>query len=227
MKDSKKFKMFGALVFADILLLGSLFFVCESVFHSELKNSISSVVSLNEDYDESFILGRKNNNILKSIDNYFDNCIYMNDLMFTDNDKENLLDIVDNSNLINDYPNFEKSIKTLNKIENDINVKHATLDEKLNMISLREYIYSIYNHRKYVSTYNKLSSNKDIVNKMNVLKDKSNDNYKTARNYIVKVKDIVLFLKNHPNQFIINANNIQFYDKDLDNSFNYMLDNIK
>ena len=227
-KNKKVTVILFGLIFLCLILTG--YFMINSVvkvgsFKSEMKN-LEKLDVVKDRFNTRIKSSNDYAIVEKKIKDYLDKCsVNYSDMINILNDKK-VSKILSIKNYKKDGPEFNKSLKYLDNIENKYNKldkrftncnKESKINKNIDIINLDDY---------YISLYKKNM----IDGKLKKNLDKSIDDSKSSReevkNKISNIKEVLTILKNNKSKWNIKKNKISFDDYKLYEKYNELVKKI-
>ena len=223
MSNKKKFFLIFLFILLDMFLLIGFLVIRDATSLNDLKKEVKSLDKLDmskDRYNKSIKSSGEYKIVEKAIKTYLDdNAVLMQSVLSIMSDSK-LTKILSFDNYKKDGPEFEKSLSYLDTTKKDFNKNVDKLIKNLNEDSARKYIDGKINDKYYRDLYFDLMITdkrmKDFENNkelLNTTKDKVNNILDTST-------ELLNFLKNNKDNYILEDNEIKFKNRDLYNRYN-------
>lgn len=230
MSGKKKFFLIFLFIVLDMFLLVGFLVIRDATSLNDLKKEakVLSKLDITKDRYNTRIKSSGDYAVVeKAMKSYLDDsAVLMQDILGIIND-EKLTKILSFDNYSKDGPEFTESLKYLEDTKKSFNNNVEKLFDKLDEDNAKKYINSKIDDPYYRDLYvelmltedrkNEFIKNKEILNKT---KDKVNNVLDTST-------EILNFLKNNKDNWVLEDNEIKFKNRDLYNQYNAYISKIQ
>lgn len=230
MSSKKKFFLIFLFIVLDMFLLVGFLVIRDATSLNDLKKEakVLSKLDITKDRYNTRIKSSGDYAVVeKAMKSYLDDsAVLMQDILGIIND-EKLTKILSFDNYSKDGPEFTESLKYLEDTKKSFNNNVEKLFDKLDEDNAKKYINSKIDDPYYRNLYvelmltedrkNEFIKNKEILNKT---KDKVNNVLDTST-------EILNFLKNNKDNWVLEDNEIKFKNRDLYNQYNGYISKIQ
>ena len=230
MSNKKKFFLIFLFIILDMFLLIGFLVIRDATSLNDLKKEVKSLDKLDmskDRYNKSIKSSGDYKIVEKAIKNYLDdNAVLMQDVFSIVKDPK-LTKILSYDNYKEDGPDFEKSLKYLDDTKRDFNKNVDKLLSNLEEDSARKYINDKTNDKYYKDLYIEL-----------MITDKRMEDFKKNKELLIETKnkvnnildtstELLTFLKNNKDNYVLEDNEIKFKNRDLYNQYNGYISKIQ
>ena len=230
MSNKKKFFLIFLFIILDMFLLIGFLVIRDATSLNDLKKEVKSLDKLDmskDRYNKSIKSSGDYKIVEKAIKNYLDdNAVLMQDVLSIVKDPK-LTKILSYDNYKEDGPDFEKSLKYLDDTKRDFNKNVDKLLSNLEEDSARKYINDKTNDKYYKDLYIEL-----------MITDKRMEDFKKNKELLIETKnkvnnildtstELLTFLKNNKDNYVLEDNEIKFKNRDLYNQYNGYISKIQ
>lgn len=230
MSSKKKFFLIFIFILLDMFLLIGYLVIRDATMLNDLKKEVKSLSKLDitkDRYNKS-IKTRGNYGVVeKSIKSYLDDyAVLLQDVLSIMSDPE-LTKILSYDNYKEDGPEFTKSLKYLNDTKKDFNNNIDTLISNLDEDYVKNYINDKIDDKYYRDLYIELMWTNERKESFNETKELLDGTKVKVNNILDTSIEVLTFLKNNKDSWILEDNEIKFKTSEQYNQYNNLISKIK
>ena len=230
MSNKKKFFLVFVFILLDMFLLIGYLVIRDATMLNDLKKEVNSLSKLDitkDRYNKS-IKTRGNYGIVeKSIKSYLDDyAVLLQDELSIMNDKK-LTKILSFENYKEDGPEFNESLKYLKDTKKDFNDNMDILLNNLDEDYVKNYINDKIDDPYYRDLYVELMLTDERKNSFKETKELLDSTKIKVNNILDTSTEVLTFLKNNKDSWILEDNEIKFKTSEQYNQYNNLISKIK
>lgn len=230
MSNKKKFFLIFLFIVLDMFLLIGFLVIRDATSLNDLRKEIKVLDKLDmskDRYNRSIKSSGEYKVIEKAIKTYLDdNAVLMQDVLSIVKDSK-LTKILSYDNYKEDGPNFDKSLKYLESTKKDFSKKIDKLISNLDEESAKKYINGKTNDKYYKDLYLELMITDKRLDDFKKNKELLNDTKNKVNNVLDTSTELLNFLKNNKDNYVLEDNEIKFKTRDLYNQYNGYISKIQ
>ena len=230
MSNKKKFFLIFLFIVLDMFLLIGFLVIRDATSLNDLRKEVKSLYKLDmskDRYNSSIKSSGEYRVIEKAIKTYLDdNAVLMQDVLSIVKDPK-LTKILSYDNYKEDGPDFDKSLKYLDSTKKDFNKKIDKLLSNLDEESAKKYINGKTNDKYYKNLYIELMITDKRMKDFKKNKELLIDTKNKVNNILDTSTELLNFLKNNKDNYVLEDNEIKFKNRDLYNQYNSYISKIQ
>lgn len=230
MSNKKKFFLIFLFIVLDMFLLIGFLVIRDATSLNDLRKEVKLLDKLDmskDRYNSSIKSSGEYRVIEKAIKTYLDdNAVLMQDVLSIVKDPK-LTKILSYDNYKEDGPDFDKSLKYLDSTKKDFNKKIDKLLSNLDEESAKKYINDKTNDKYYKNLYIELMITNKRMEDFKKNKELLIDTKNKVNNILDTSTELLNFLKNNKDNYVLEDNEIKFKNRDLYNQYNSYISKIQ
>lgn len=230
MSNKKKFFLIFLFIVLDMFLLIGFLVIRDATSLNDLRKEVKLLDKLDmskDRYNSSIKSSGEYRVIEKAIKTYLDdNAVLMQDVLSIVKDPK-LTKILSYDNYKEDGPDFDKSLKYLDSTKKDFNKKIDKLLSNLDEETAKKYINDKTNDKYYKNLYIELMITDKRMEDFKKNKELLIDTKNKVNNILDTSTELLNFLKNNKDNYVLEDNEIKFKNRDLYNQYNSYISKIQ
>ena len=230
MSNKKKFFLIFLFILLDMFLLIGFLVIRDATSLNDLKKEVKALDKLDmtkDRYNRSIKSSGEYKVIEKAIKTYLDdNAVLMQKVLGVMSD-DKLTKILSYDNYKEDGPEFSKSLSYLESTKKEFNSNVDTLLKNLEEDSVKKYINGKTNEKYYKDLYLELMVTDKRMKDFNEKKELLNNTKTKVNNVLDTSTELLNFLKNNKDNWVLEDNEIKFKNRDLYNQYNGYISKIQ
>lgn len=230
MSNKKKFFLVFLFILLDMFLLIGYLVIRDATMLNDLKKEVRSLSKLDitkDRYNKSIKTSGDYAVVEKSIKTYLDDyAVLLQDVLSVVKDPK-LVKILSYDNYSKDGPEFTESLKYLEDTKKEFNDNIDTLLGNLEEDKIKNYINDKVDDPYYRNLYIELMLTEKRKEDFQQTKDLLNDTKSKVNNVLDTSTEVLTFLKNNKDNWVLEDNEIKFKNRDLYNQYNEYISRIQ
>lgn len=230
MSNKKKFFLIFLFIILDMFLLIGYLVIRDATMVNDLKKEVKVLDKLDitkDRYNRSIKTSGSYALVEKSIKTYLDDYAVLLQESVSITSDSKLTKILSYDNYKKDGPEFKESLQYLESTKKKFNSNIDTLIKNSEEDTIREYIDSKIDEKYYKDLCIELMITKKRKEEFNSTKELLNKTKSKVNNVLDTSKELLEFLKNNKDNWILEDNEIKFKTRDLYNQYNSYISKIQ
>lgn len=223
MSNKKKFFLVFMFIILDAFLLIGFLVIRDATLKNDLEKEVKEISQLDitKDRFNSNIKTRGNYAVVeKAIKGYLDdNAVMLQEVLNVTQD-EKFTNVLSNDNYKSDGPEFTKSLEYLTKTKDKVTKNIDTLFKNLDETTMKNYINDKTSDSYYRNLYIELMVTKERVERFKEIKTSLEGIKTKLENALNTSIEVINFLKNNKDSWVLENGEIKFATRDLYNQYN-------